>query len=160
MTALAGGGPAPAPSVLREGDARGGPRLVIGFDGSPPSERAVKFGIRWARGSLGAIWLVHATTSERHVAEPLTDEELSAPSAAIVRAMESWASEARSHGISVTTVLREGPARDVLLAVVKEVRAEAILVGTRGRTDANRLLLGSVSAHVATRSPVPTLVVP
>ncbi len=148
-----GGPPSPADRVAP-------PRLVIGYDGSPSAERAVRFGLRWAGSSRGSVWLVHATTHERHVAEPVTDEELSAPARAIVRAMETWAADARSQGVAATTVVREGSARDVVIAVAAEVRADAILLGTRGRTDANRLLLGSVSAHVVAHAPVPTVVVP
>jgi len=141
-------------------DERGIERIVVGFDASPSSARASRLALALARPGSGRIWFVHVSEADRRMAEPLTDEELDAPSRAVLRAMESLVSEAKSRGLQAVTLTREGPAADALLGVARDVKAGLIAIGTRGRGDPSRVLLGSVSAHVVANAHVPVMVVP
>ena len=57
------------------------------------------------------------------------------------------------------TMVREGSPRPIILQVAAEVRAELIVMGTRGRSGLAHVLFGSVAAHVVRHSPVPVLTV-
>ncbi len=135
-------------------------RIVVGFDGSPPANRAARLALALAPSGAGNVWFVHATQPDHRMAEPLTDEEIVAPNRAVTRAMESLRAYAQPRGLSAFVVDREGAPGPVLIAVASEIGAELVVVGTRGRGDASRVLLGSVSAYVVAHAPVPVVVVP
>jgi len=59
----------------------------------------------------------------------------------------------------VTTAVREGHPAPVICAYAREVDADLIVTGTRGRHGENRFLLGSVAEEVVRTSPVPVLTV-
>ena len=140
-----------------EGGAR---RLVVGYDGSPPAHRAARAAIGLAQPDVGRIWFVHATQPDRRRTEPITEEEIRSHARAAIRAMESLVADCGARGLVAEAVSREGPAAEVLLRVASEVGADLIVVGTRGRGDAGRVLLGSVSLRVLSDSRLPTVVVP
>lgn len=52
-------------------------------------------------------------------------------------------------------LLRKGHPREVILAVVEEVGADAVVIGTHGRRGVSHLFIGSVAEHVVRHSPVP-----
>ncbi len=135
-------------------------RVLVGFDGSPASVRATRFAISIGRPSGTRLWLVHAHERDSRLAEPLTEEEVSSPARALARSMERLVREARAAGLDAEAMTREGPPFEVLLRVAQEVRADAIVVGTRGLGGASRVLLGSVSSHLTVGAPVPVTVVP
>jgi nucleotide-binding universal stress UspA family protein len=68
--------------------------------------------------------------------------------------------EARSAGVSsVTGVCEEGVVVDEVLEQVKAHASDLLVVGSRGLSRAQRLLLGSVSTGLVTHAPCPVLVV-
>lgn len=58
-----------------------------------------------------------------------------------------------------TAVLRVGDARDVVLAVAEEQKADLIVVGSHGYGAFTRMMLGSVADAIARHAKVPVLVV-
>jgi len=69
------------------------------------------------------------------------------------------ADEAAAAGLETTTAIREGAPADVITGYADTVDADAIVMGTNGRTGMNRLLLGSVAERViqTTNLPVTTI---
>lgn len=59
----------------------------------------------------------------------------------------------------VTTAVREGRPAAEICEYARDVDADVLATGTRGRHGENRLLLGSVAERVVRRSPVPVLTV-
>ncbi|TYL38412.1 universal stress protein [Natronococcus pandeyae] len=59
----------------------------------------------------------------------------------------------------VTTAVREGRPAAEICEYARDVDADVVATGTRGRHGENRLLLGSVAERVVRRSPVPVLTV-
>ena len=67
---------------------------------------------------------------------------------------------ARDAGVSATYLVWEGdPAESILEASISEA-ADVIVLGSRGRTNLRRLLLGSVSSQVARTASCRVVVVP
>lgn len=63
-------------------------------------------------------------------------------------------------GLGPSGLVRRGPAVDEILAAARDLEADLIVVGGRGRAGADGLLIGSVAARVVDRAPVTCLIVP
>jgi nucleotide-binding universal stress UspA family protein len=68
---------------------------------------------------------------------------------------------AKRKGLNVNTEVIESPASaaDAVVRYAKKKRFDLVVVGTRGQSKMNRILLGSVASKVVERSPCPVLVV-
>jgi len=75
------------------------------------------------------------------------------------RAEDALADVAERADAPVTTAVREGRPSDEILAYVREIDADVVATGTRGRHGENRLLIGSVAERVVRDSPIPVLTV-
>ncbi len=60
---------------------------------------------------------------------------------------------------AVTTAVREGRPATEISAYAREIDADVVATGTRGRHGENRFLLGSVAERVVRTCPVPVLTV-
>ncbi len=135
-------------------------RLLVAFDGSPPSTRALDLALRLARPERARLWVVHVSGPPLAIAEPRTEEEQRSEPEAIGHALALFRASAEREGVSLTVWIREGAAAPTLLAAAREIDADLIVVGTRGLRGAGRLLLGSVSSALLSGAGRPVLVVP
>lgn len=62
-------------------------------------------------------------------------------------------------GPAVELRVEAGDPGPVLVRLARDLGADAVVVGTRGRGAVKRMLLGSVSTHVANHAPCPVVVV-
>lgn len=145
-------------------------RVVVGFDGSDNSRRAVALVARLEAPADGRVILLSAV--ERLYVPtagvlPLIAAEVAAEvrrtnKEKIENAQRDLAMAAQSlskAGWEVSTAVTEGaPLRD-LLATVVQVSADLLVVGARGTSGIEGLLVGSVAEGALNRSPVPVLVV-
>lgn len=146
------GGGAPAPAAVH--------RVLVGYDGSASSARAVRFALGLLDSGPRQLWLVYASDAPRTVAEPRTEEEQRTETSAIGENLRAIAAERDPGGQRIHALVREGPPAQVLLAVAHEVGADLIVVGTRGLRGAARFFLGSVSQAVVAEAPCPVTIVP
>ena len=65
----------------------------------------------------------------------------------------------REAGVKVDTIFKEGHAGIEIINAAGETGADLIVLGSHGRSDIEKILLGSASAHVVHHSAVSTLVV-
>jgi len=68
------------------------------------------------------------------------------------RTVEAMAAPLRTRGLTVSSVIKEGDPKHVLLDEAERWGADCIFVGARGLSRVERFLLGSVSAAVAARA--------
>lgn len=73
--------------------------------------------------------------------------------------LERWADRARMKGIAVRTLVLTGSASQEIVRAASEEHADAIVLGTHGRTGLNRALLGSVADRVIRTASCPVLTV-
>jgi nucleotide-binding universal stress UspA family protein len=66
---------------------------------------------------------------------------------------------ARDAGVNAEFLLWDGDPGDAIAAAAEAEHADLVVVGTRGRSGAERMLLGSVSDHVVRHAECPVLVV-
>jgi nucleotide-binding universal stress UspA family protein len=143
------------------------PAIVLGVDFSPASERALEAAIQVAKEWHARLELVHAQQPLGAPGLDLFHPQFDSPrnesadvessNPAIAR---SWVDKGKAAGVLTHLVSRPGPAADAILAEARHLRARAIIVGSHGRGDLGKAVLGSVAEAVLQRSPVPVLVVP
>jgi len=126
--------------------------VVVGTDGSPNAEAAVRRATEVAKGSGAVLHLVSAypdvptygeTISSSAKRDPINLREVA--ESVLARTERHIESE----GIEVITHAREGDPAHVILDVAEEQNADLIVVGARGLTGFKRFLLGSVSSKLS-----------
>ncbi|MHB1121791.1 MAG: universal stress protein [Ramlibacter sp.] len=142
-------------------------KLLVATDGSPLSRKAVKSAIDLA-GAVGAE-LVALYVVPRY---PVSYFEggISVSPQEVARIEKQWtdqgqdvvdavASAAQAAGIKAKAVVaRSDLVAESILAVAKKHRCDLIVMASHGRKGIKRILLGSETQHVLTRSSVPVLV--
>jgi nucleotide-binding universal stress UspA family protein len=137
--------------------------IVVGVDGSPGSDEAVRFAAREAAlrdAVLRMVTVWHVPTAAYGgvgvaVVDPGDEYEQEAERCAD-EAAERFADELA--GIAVEKVVREGGAARVLVEESEE--AELLVVGSRGHGGFVGLLVGSVSGACAHHAGCPVVIVP
>jgi len=140
-----------------------GRRIVVGVDGSPGSEEA----LRWATGQAGltgarveavSAWqypmvfgFTHAYVPDQgEILPELTRENLDKTVAAVVGGKEP--------GVEVVRLVVQGHAAEMLLRTA--AGADLLVLGSHGHGTLAGMLLGSITQHCVHHAPCPVVVVP
>jgi nucleotide-binding universal stress UspA family protein len=136
--------------------------IVVGVDGSSEADAALRFAVTEARlrgVSLRAVcaWEPSAAVYAGE-AFAATDDAFVAGEQHAEEVLRGALERIPHDDLRVDAVSVEGRAARALLEQAAE--AELLVVGTRGRGAARRLLLGSVSSEVAHHARCPVTIVP
>jgi len=125
-------------------------RALLALDGSPSSLAASELAasLAWPTGSVIDVVGVVAAATEAGAARQQLEQMLDA-------AAEALSGESRV--VRRTTMV--GRAGSVLVELAADLRAELVIMGSRGRGPLRSMLLGSVSAEVVDHASCPVLVV-
>jgi nucleotide-binding universal stress UspA family protein len=125
-------------------------RALLALDGSPSSRAASEFAasLAWPSGSIIDVVGVVATSTEAGPARQQLEEMLDDAAASLT---------GESRVVRRTTLV--GRAGSILVELAADLRAELVILGSRGRGPLRSMLLGSVSAEVVDHAPCPVLVV-
>ncbi|ELZ56796.1 MULTISPECIES: universal stress protein [Haloferax] len=132
--------------------------IVIATDGSASVRRAVSVAVDLAErfdASVHALYVIDAGDVET-APERLRDEMRDALTE---RGEEALAEVEAATDREVTVAVREGRPAAEISNYAREVDADAVAMGTRGRHGENRFLIGSVAERVVRTCPVPVLTV-
>ncbi|GGN12152.1 universal stress protein [Halarchaeum nitratireducens] len=132
--------------------------VVVATDGSESVGRAIDTALDLAERFDADV---HALSVVDTGALDTTPDDLRTEmaDALAARAEDALANVAERADGPVTTAVREGRPADEILAYVREIDADVVATGTRGRHGENRLLIGSVAERVVRDSPIPVLTV-
>jgi nucleotide-binding universal stress UspA family protein len=139
------------PSERRD-DAAGGPRVLVGLDGSSESQLALARVLDIFRSRCGLLMLAEV------VCYDATEDATQADIAAAKQRLASAAATARDAGIQVSYEVLAGPPGETLRRFAEDQDMDLLVVGRRGR-GLSRRLLGSVSSDLVHHSHLPVLVV-
>ncbi len=132
--------------------------VVVATDGSESVERAVAYAADVAERFDAAVHALYVldTREVENAPDPLQSEFHDALETRGEAALEA----VRDRSVrAVEGTVREGRPAEEIVAYAREVDADLLALGTRGRHGEHRLLLGSVAEEVVRTSPVPVLTV-
>ena len=134
-------------------------KLLVGYDGSPQSEKAVDIGFSLAE-CLDATVLVFAVARPP---EPSTSVELEAvlddAKEHFEEGFKKILEKARSNNIEVKTDMAVGHPAEQLIHRAEADGIDLIILGRRGRSMISRMMLGSVSERALRYAHCPVMVV-
>lgn len=132
------------------------PQVIVGCDGSPESQRALEWSVDYTRATGGGLNIVSTWQWPTFQDVPITYGRYSPDDDCRSRVQRLRAAADLPPDQVESTVVRGHPAQ-VLLALSKD--ADLVVVGSHGLGVMSRLVLGSVSARVATHAECPVAIV-
>jgi nucleotide-binding universal stress UspA family protein len=155
---------APVLTARADEEANGGDisRVLVPTDGSDAAGAAVDHAVAVA-DACGAAVRVLSVVDTRALA---AQSEL-APSDVVIESLEERSEHAISEvaerceaaGLSVETAVARGPPSQAICEDAEESGADLVVMGTRGRSGLDRVLLGSVTERTVRHAPVPVMAV-
>jgi len=136
--------------------------LLVAIDGSEIGMNALNKAIELARGfkaNLHAIYVIETGLISSVPMDNTWEVIYSLLEKEGNETLDKAVKKAADSGITLTKHLLSGHAGNEILNVAGEINADLIIVGSRGKSTVDRLLIGSVSAHVVKYSSVSTMVV-
>ena len=126
--------------------------VLLATDGKPHSDKAVDYGLSYAECFGASLFIVY-------VASPKAGEDRNAVIKAGMGILDAIKQKAQEKKIVVTTLLEAGNPHEATLAVAERIKADAIIVGTSGKTMLDRALIGSVSEYIVRNAKSTVIVV-
>jgi nucleotide-binding universal stress UspA family protein len=134
-------------------------KLLVGYDGSPQSEKAVDMAFSLAE-CLDATVLVFAVARPP---EPPTSVELEAvlddAKEHFEEGFKKIVERSRTHGLEVKTGMAVGHPAEQIIHRAEADGIDLIILGRRGRSRISRMMLGSISERVLRYANCPVMVV-
>ena len=126
--------------------------LLLATDGKPHSEKAVKYAYDCAALRKAHLFVVF-------VASPKAEDDKDRIIKQGMAVLEEMKARGSREGVNVTTLLEAGNPYEAILNAADRAKAEAIVVGTSGKTAIDRVLIGSVSEYIVRNSKCTVIVV-
>jgi nucleotide-binding universal stress UspA family protein len=135
-------------------------KLMVATDGSKYSESAIREAISLAKicsSNLIAVSIVKTNVEFDSVLPQFVEKK----EKEAIKHLESVKAQAAKEGVNCMTIVSrsEEPYEDIISHASKN-KVDVIIIGTLGRTEMKRLMLGSVTALVIGHAPCKILVVP
>lgn len=133
-------------------------RILLAVDGSPKSEKTILIALDMAERYGSAVTIVHVREHERYegsdvdLGPPIPAEEL----------VNDVLTRFRDKGIEAHGEIRRvssGNTPEQIVAVAEAVKAELIVLGSRGMSEWKSLMLGGVANKVVQHAMCPVLLV-
>lgn len=133
--------------------------VLVPTDGSESAAAAVDLALRLVREGNATVHAL-AVVDERFVADEY-DLAVEGAEREAEAALDEVGTRAAERGVDVVKHLRRGYPHEEILTAVDDYGADAIVMGTAGRTGVDRLLhIGSTAERVVRGSPVPVVTAP
>jgi nucleotide-binding universal stress UspA family protein len=138
-------------------------RILVPLDFSEHAPSLIEWAIHLAREHESAVVLLHAyhppVEFQQLEGAYLPPDFWSNVKSEAEQSLGRYADEVRAAGLSCELLVREGYPATVIEDVAREVSADLIVIGTRGRTGLKHLLLGSIAERVVQKAPCAVLTV-
>jgi nucleotide-binding universal stress UspA family protein len=136
--------------------------ILVAIDGSDASQRALVRAIDEAKvwnAKLHVLYVVETGLFSSLPSDNTVEimyRVLEKEGSTVLERAKKYAADA---GITVTTHMKQGHAGSEVIALAEQEKADLIVVGSLGKSQTDRLLIGSVSTFVVSHSKVTTMVV-
>jgi len=139
-------------------------RILLGTDFSPASMEAVEQALKVAKASGAQLLIANACVEpgpmEMSYARANAYEQWKHETRAEAeRRLQPLVERARAEGLDARALVLEGFPDEALIEAARQEAADLVVVGTNGRTGAERFLLGSVAWRVVAASECPVMTV-
>jgi nucleotide-binding universal stress UspA family protein len=131
-------------------------KILVAYDGGVHARRALEKAADFALAGGGAVTVISVVPERlglRLTIDPFDDEKVHADY------LDEAAGFLQRRGLTAETLQPKGDPAHVIEKVARQGGYDMIVLGSRGRGTASRLLLGSVSAHVAARAKADVVIV-
>jgi nucleotide-binding universal stress UspA family protein len=142
--------------IIREAAKMNNKTIIVAYDGSPSSNKALKLAADLSRAESSEIALVSVIERPSDI---FTLEHLERNREQYGKqAIDTGEKQAEALGIKVKPVLLRGNPSEEIINYAHKENAYLIIVGTRGLGGLQRLMLGSVAQALVTHSDIPVVV--
>ncbi|ACX52555.1 UspA domain protein [Ammonifex degensii KC4] len=134
-------------------------KILVAFDGSPYSQKALTAGIELARccgSELHALTVVSLPEYAGTVGE--VEEMVGKAQDFYRKKLEKASQQARAKGVELNVHLLFGHIGETIIRFAQEQECDLIIAGTRGWSPLQRLLMGSVSTYIVRHAPCAVLI--
>lgn len=141
-------------------------KFVVGYDGSPASETAIKFAVAQAELCSASLVVAYVlewspysflTPTEIEERHKRRTEELKQAQEIV---MDPLLAKIAKDYPQVEGVIRYGNVVDVMMAIAEDVGASQVFIGRTGGTSIADRVFGSVAGTLAAHCPVPVTIIP
>jgi nucleotide-binding universal stress UspA family protein len=136
--------------------------ILVAIDGSAVSEGAFYAAVEQAqawKADLHAVYVVETGLFTDIPADNKLEVMFSLLEQEGTGALDHIKEIAKKKNVQVTTHFVQGHAGDTIIKTGEDIKADLIILGSHGKSNVDRLLLGSVSSFVVEHSQVSVLVV-
>jgi universal stress protein A len=140
-------------------------KILVGIDFSEHSQRALDEAVGLAQQFGAEVTLFHCfelpiPAFGRHPSATVPPESyVDAVREAALQSIRLWGEMAKEKGVRVKEEISAGFAANEIAVLAEKIRADLIVIGTRGRTGFKHVLLGSVAERTIRLAPCPVLTV-
>ncbi|MCI0456743.1 MAG: universal stress protein [Gemmataceae bacterium] len=135
------------------------PKILVALDGSPGSEKALEAAVRLAQKDgrqVTAVSVLDRSGDPR--LEQLAEGVKAQARRHLEEILQAAVNFARSRGVLLTAVLREGHPAEAILACAEQEGVEVLVLGSAG-SEAARLGLGGTADQVSSHAPCTVMLV-
>jgi len=136
--------------------------ILVAMDGSEASQRALSQAVDTAKLCNAKLHTIYIVETGLFSSLPL-DNTVEIMYRVLEKEGETVLERAKKYaagkGITVITHMKQGHAGNEIISLAEREKSDLIIVGSHGKSNTDRLLIGSVSTFVVTHSTVTTMVV-
>lgn len=136
--------------------------ILVALDGSPAGQYALNRAIEMTKAGNTKLHAAYVVETGLFSSLP-TDNTVEIMYNVLQKegeaVIDKAKTEAASQGITLITHLKFGHAGSEIIALADTIKADLVIVGSHGKSQTDRLLIGSVSTFIVTHSKVSTMVV-
>ncbi|MFB3916335.1 MAG: universal stress protein [Terriglobales bacterium] len=133
-------------------------KILVGYDGSDAAEKAVELALSLAVNMDSMVVVLAVAQPPEPPAAMETQAVVDGAREYYEKTLRKIADAAKENGIQVTTAIAVGHAAEKIVRRAEQTHADLIVVGRRGRSTFEKVIMGSVSERVLRYAPCPVLV--
>lgn len=139
--------------------------IILPIDFSETTDILLQGAIKFAKAVQGKLHLIHVTPTD--VGFVIGDagfqyfpEVEQAEMRHELRTLKELETQISSQGVPCTHILKQGPAREVVIDFAHDLGADYIVVGTHGHSGLYDVFVGSLTKDLTQHTDIPLLVIP